>query len=403
MSIKLKLLISISAMVAFSYIILGYMMLSNSYSDNFENLKNKESIISNESAKYVNDYLSSKADIIESIAKQLASVHPMNSKIEIKNMLVAAKDAGGFGSVYAGYAAEGLMLRWSGRNTLAAKDGYDPRARPWYKLAVEMKNSGVTKPYIDSATKKLTISVFAPIVKDNNIIGVVGSDIFLDTIVKTVLNISIEDYGFAYLVDEKGTILIHKDKKKLNKQSTALKSLQGLNKKFGEIEGKLIAFSKIDVANWFLCVELDKDKAFQKIYNSLYTFGISSIIFLVLTLVILYASLNKILSPIQKVQDGIIMFFEYLKGKNDTLNKLDINSQDEFGVMAKEINKGIESLQVAFEEDKAILNEVVVMLGELEKGDLSQRLSVEVSNPTLNKLKNELNKMANNLQKNIFN
>ena len=81
-SLKYKLLIAISAMISISYLILGYNSLSNSYDNNYENLKQKEIELSSSSARYINDYLVSKVHIIESIAKQISK---LNQEVRIKN------------------------------------------------------------------------------------------------------------------------------------------------------------------------------------------------------------------------------------------------------------------------------------------------------------------------------
>ena len=55
----------------------------------------------------------------------------------------------------------------------------------------------MTKPYIDITTKKLVVTVFTPFIRNNKVLGVVGSDIFLDTVVDSILNIKIEHNGFC--------------------------------------------------------------------------------------------------------------------------------------------------------------------------------------------------------------
>ena len=82
----------------------------------------------------------------------------------------------------------------------------------------------ISKPYIDATTEKLIISIATPLNNKWKVVGVIGSDIFLDTVVETILNIKLPESGFAYLVDEKGKILIHKDKTLLNKNSSLFTS-----------------------------------------------------------------------------------------------------------------------------------------------------------------------------------
>jgi methyl-accepting chemotaxis protein len=65
-------------------------------------------------------------------------------------------------------------------------DGYDPRVRPWYKKAVKTKAVGLTDTYIDAATNKPIVTVMAPVISQNEIIGVFGIDITLDQLMQMV-------------------------------------------------------------------------------------------------------------------------------------------------------------------------------------------------------------------------
>ena len=404
-SIKTKLLIAISLIVAVSYVIIVYYNLSNAYDNNFNNLKTNEIELSKSTSKYVDEYLTSKVTIINSIAKQIGSLNQDKNREDVRKLLIVAKDSGSFASVYVGYKNNGLMARWSGRDTQPPKDSYDPRSRPWFKVANDTKKSGITKPYIDSATKKLTISVYAPIIKDNSIVGVVSSDIFLDTIVKTVLNINIENYGFSYLVSSNGKTLIHKDKEQINKQNSAFSIVNNKANGFdiSNINGseKLISFSKINSTNWYLFVELDKVKAFKKIDNTLFVSVSLSIFFLLFTIAILYTLLAKTLSPLKDVEDGIIIFFEYLKGNRTDAQKLNIKSNDEFGAMAYEVNKGIDAVQTTLQNDKKVLENVAQVVNEVIAGSLSSRINASTNNKSVQELVNVLNTMMDSLQSTI--
>ena len=401
-SLKYKLLIAISAMISIAFLTLGYNSLSNSYENNYNNLKQKEIELSSSSSKYINDYLVSKVKIIESIANQISKLNQDSQREDVRNMLIASKDGGGFASVYVGYKNNGLMTRWSGRDTQPPKDKYDPRLRPWFKAGASTAKSGITKPYIDSASKKLTISVYAPIIKNGSVLGVVSSDIFLDTIVNTVLNVNIGEFGFAYLVGKDGKILIHKDKTQLKKDSKSFKSVKNNNDDgFGDTDTSLIAFSKINSTKWYLVVELNKAQAFKKIDKEFFTYIILAVIFLILTILILNTLLSKMLSPIKVVQDQLIMFFEYLNGKRNSIEKLNINTNDEFSTMATEINRGIESVEVTLENDKKVIHDVNELVKEINTGSLSGRINSTTNNPSVQKLVDELNIMVSSLQTTI--
>ena len=404
-SLKSKLLVAISVMVAVSYIIIGYYILSNVYDNNFNNFKTNEIELSQSTSKYVDEYLVSKMTIIDSIAKQISVLDQDTQREDIRNMLLVGKNSGKFGSVYVGYKNNGLMARWSGRDTQPPKDSYDPRSRPWFKNAYSSKKSGVTKPYIDSVTKKLTISVYSPIIKDGNVLGVVSSDIFLDTIVKSVLNINISNFGFAYLVSNDGKIIIHKDSKLQNTQAQAFSLVKNSSNGFGvlNIKGKeqLIAFSKVKTSKWYLVIELDKQKAFAKIDQELLISIFLSLFFLIVTIIVLYALLTKTLQPLRDVQDGIIEFFEYLKGNKSEVSKLNIKSNDEFSAMAEEINKGIDSVELTLESDKKVIENVTQVVNEVVSGSLSIRINESTNNKLVQELVDVLNKMMESLESTI--
>ncbi|TLS81417.1 methyl-accepting chemotaxis protein, partial [Photobacterium damselae subsp. damselae] len=86
----------------------------------------------------------------------------------------------------------GNFLGSNGQKRTPQTTDYDSRKRDWYKQALREGKGGVTAPYVDFDTKKLVVSIFAPLVKDGKTIGVVGSDIFIDTIVDTILKVNLE-------------------------------------------------------------------------------------------------------------------------------------------------------------------------------------------------------------------
>ena len=102
-------------------------------------------------------------------------------------------------------------------------------------------------------------------------------------------------------------------------------------------------------------------------------------------------------------KEGLLNFFSYLNRENSSVREINIKSSDEFGEMAEVVNININKTQKGIEEDRELIDDAISVLTEFEQGDLSQRLSKNVSNPSLNELKDVLNKMANNLESNIDN
>ncbi|HEU5090569.1 MAG TPA: cache domain-containing protein, partial [Roseiflexaceae bacterium] len=96
--------------------------------------------------------------------------------------------------------------------TLDAIKPFDPRVRSWYVAA---RNAGRTvwvDTYIDANTKQLTTTCATPIYDaDENFVGVVGFDILLGTIQQDLLNPDLSTDGYAFLLNERGDVLVRPD------------------------------------------------------------------------------------------------------------------------------------------------------------------------------------------------
>ena len=112
---------------------------------------------------------------------------------------------------------------------------------------------------------------------------------------------------------------------------------------------------------------------------------------------------NIIVNSLNSFKEGLLTFFSYLNRESDNVKILEATSKDEFGEMSKVLNENIVKTKKGIEEDRKLIDETILVLGEFEQGDLSQRLHIEVSNPALTQLKNVLNNMATNLELNINN
>ncbi|MFA7021696.1 PDC sensor domain-containing protein [Aliarcobacter sp.] len=168
MNLKAKIFVPVVVVIAISYIILGYFNLSNSYEISYKNIKEKEIGVVSREAHIIDEFLKFRKNLISSMSDKIV-IFDKDSELEkIRTISNLSKETGGFSSVYIGYEDDGLMTRWSGKDSSPKIDNYDSRTRPWYKDAKALLKSGFTKPYIDSATNKLAISIYSPIINIDN-------------------------------------------------------------------------------------------------------------------------------------------------------------------------------------------------------------------------------------------
>jgi methyl-accepting chemotaxis protein len=405
-SIKQKFLVLIFISVSISFLLLGFYNAYNNYNSEYNLIKQKELDLAKETSKSINNYLQSKIDIVEAVAQEVSTL-PLDVKNkEIIDKLRLGNLSGKFSGLYLGIGENGNFLQFDATFRTPQTHDYDSRARPWYKKAVDDNKAGISEPYIDFSTKKLVISVSAPIKKDGKIIGVIGSDIAIDTIVKTVLNINIEEQGFAYLIDEQGKTIVHKDEKQFNVQNKIYEQIQSdddlhFDEALDEDNSQLIAYSTVPITNWKLVIQLEKEAISEKINANIIKEIFLYIMLLAIILVILFIALTKILSPLKTLENGLNFFFKYLKGEEKNINKLNIQTNDEFGNMAIEIDKQMEIIAKNLDEDKQLIDEVKKIVQRVKEGNLDSQINYKTSNTSLNELKNMLNDMIETIKGNV--
>ena len=169
----------------------------------------------------------------------------------------------------------------------------------------------------------------------------------------------------------------------------------------------LSAYSQVQIGNdfkWVILSEIDKKEVMKTPDEIRNIILIISIILLVLIVLCATYILNNILvKRLTKFQEGLEDFFRYLNREQNDVKQLESGSIDEIGLMAKVVNENILKTKEGIEEDRAVIDETVKVLGEFEQGDLTQRINTKVNNPALNELATVLNNMGSNLEKNIDN
>ncbi|WP_419768541.1 methyl-accepting chemotaxis protein [Arcobacter sp.] len=184
-----------------------------------------------------------------------------------------------------------------------------------------------------------------------------------------------------------------------NKTDEAIRTLQEGEKSFNAYSSEMLKLVEMNVNGG--------QKASENgdiVYDNAKTM-VMVIIFIALALGIGtgFLIIKEIVNKLNTFQTGLIDFFKYLNREIGEVERIKIDSTDEFGKMAKVVNENIEKTKKGIEEDRKLIDETIAVLGEFEQGDLVQRLDINVSNPALMQLKDVLNKMADNLENNINN
>lgn len=115
------------------------------------------------------------------------------------------------------------------------------------------------------------------------------------------------------------------------------------------------------------------------------------------------AVIKKIVDSIEKVQTGLFDFFKYLSKPSQDKNEefIQLDSKDELGLMAKGINEQVTIIKDALKNDYKLIEEATKTLHELKEGRFGKRITSNASSEELNRLKNVMNEMIDNLESKI--
>jgi methyl-accepting chemotaxis protein len=236
---------------------------------------------------------------------------------------------------------------------------YDPSTRPWYQQAVKEDKTIMTAPYVDAGSKRLTLSFAAPVKKQGQLFGVVATDIFLDDIVKDVLNIKMTGDGYAVLISKDGSILIHADQSKISKSATELStdlsaatlaniasSQQLFETQIGGT-AKYVYVKPIDNSDIYLVFIVDKSKALAPLQQLLWLAIGTLLVILMLVVPLASMLVNKMLAGLRRVRDGMQ---EIAQGEGDLTRTIQIDGEDEIAQTAHAFNQFTARLRQMFRD-----------------------------------------------------
>ena len=140
-----------------------------------------------------------------------------------------------------------------------------------------------------------------------------------------------------------------------------------------------------------------QDKQANDDINDLKTTLITISIIALLVLILFGTTLvNSIIHALEAVQSGLRSFFSFLNKETNKVEKIQLDTTDEFGEMAKFINKNIELTEKTINDDNALIDEAKVVMQRVNNGWYSQYIEKSTPNKALDEFKNNVNDMIKN-------
>lgn len=270
-------------------------------------------------------------------------------------------------NIYLG-TATGISYRYSKSN--AYDPSYDPKKRDWYIMAMENPgNSTWLDTYLDSYGSICVTNAMAFYDETGSPRGVVATDITLQSMQEDIISMKIGETGYAFLLDNKGTIIAHPRYDEIDKEplksadddylqafSTIINNDEGLTT--ANIDGKLcyLAYYKLPTTKWSLVITVEVDEIIQPavdtqnrinqytketqdyinktLKNVLIQFIVILAISAMVILVLSYLLSKAITNPVKLLLSKVVKI-----GQGDLETKIDIRGKDEIAELATAFNK----------------------------------------------------------------
>jgi len=212
---------------------------------------------------------------------------------------------------------------------------WDQTKRPWFIAAMRKPDKTViTEPYEDSSTGKMCVTMVRTVRDKGKIIGVVGTDVFLDVLTKIVTDRKITKDGNTFIINDQGLFVVNKDSDRVMREDDSFfmkegRDLKGIiNSEASIIVDGNTYWESMPVTgmDWYIVTTGSTDEFFAGFRRNVY-----AIIFIsaAMALVAIFVSLrfSKVLT------NPIVKLFDVLKSvaEGDLTTKATVQSSDEIG------------------------------------------------------------------------
>ena len=219
--------------------------------------------------------------------------------------------------------------------------------RDYFKKVMETGQAFVPDPVISRVDGKPIITVVAPIKKRNKVVGILGGSVSLENAASDVVKVKVGQTGSAFIIKNDGVVIVHPDATKIMKTNLQTDqdidvSLKAATEKMIRGESGIarysdnnietyIAYTPIGGTNWSIGVHVPVAEVMGKLQTFMLSAGVSFIIILLISIGIAFLFAGYLAKPIQ-----ILSGFANRIAKGDlTVERIDINSKDEIGSLAK--------------------------------------------------------------------
>ncbi|MCL6264306.1 methyl-accepting chemotaxis protein [Craterilacuibacter sp. RT1T] len=273
--------------------------------------------------------------------------------------------SGDFVATYAAYG-DGSTLFSDGWEAPA---DYQASTRDWFKAARTAGKPVVTAPYVDADSKRMMVTVAAPL-SDG---GAVAGDVYIDALAKQLQAREIQANGFAFLAGRDGTLIAYPQAelagKKLETVASGLSAerLQQLASehepvvfKFGE-RSMAVGVKAVPGSDWLVGVAMDEAELNAPATRLGYTLAATSAAILAVLLIVGSLVIGRMLAGLGVLKNAMV---DISQGDADLTRSLPVAGRDEIAQTAEAFNAFVLRLNALFAGLKQDASSVVAGVGD---------------------------------------
>lgn len=391
-TIKLKIQIAIAIVIAIVSGVQAWISVSQLKNETTSALNSEMANVSHATARYISDWLEIRSDMM--LANEKVIVAAQNPERE----MLVTKRAGNFLSVYAGF--EDGSIAYGDKNEDWPVD-YDPRTRPWYQDAMKASGLILTEPYQDF-DGSIVVSFAKAFAGQKS--GVLAADLTVTNIIDEVLNVTLDNDGFTFLIDGNNNIVAYQDEKLSQKPVTELNPTLTSNTigqlidsaQISTIEwpnqgDKLIYMISVPSTDWSLGIVVDKTLAFASVSEQIQFTALASLILYLVIATFSTYTITKLLKPLQDLSASLSQLSE---GEGDLTQRIEIKRRDEIGEVAEHVNQFLAQMQAMI--SGIIQHSDTLAAQAVQANQLSQQSShqVEAQQNDVNQIATAIHQMS---------
>lgn len=281
--------------------------------------------------------------------------------------------------------------------TISGED-YDCKTRAWYECT-KTKSTILTKMYTSASTGKTILSAATPIYdKEGTIVGVVGVDAMLETIVNFMGNYTIGESGYTMLMTTDGTFVYHPDESLINTTVQDMDISDNVLEAIGNNESKTLSYKlngdskygyimPIGKTGFIALSTIPSGQYYSSLISTVLVLLAVMIIGIVFILVLITILSGKIVRPLKELNDAAM---ELASGNFDVT--IQVNTEDEVGELGRSIEKTVERLK----EYIKYIDEISEVLSDMADGKLAISLKYDYVGE-FQKVKDALNHISESM------